>query len=113
MKVPLVTVESVYPQSIRPKRSFRPCRRFTGGLCPFRRGVGINRRCAGNNANLGRLRERRFYRFPGLCPGQAERPAVRSVQLALSARFAASGKSVAFRAVAPLPKKSCDFSGTP
>ena len=39
-KVPLVTVESVYPQIIRPKRSFRPCRRFTGGLCRFRRGVG-------------------------------------------------------------------------
>lgn len=41
-KVPLVTVKSVYPQSVRPKRSFRPCRRFTGGLCRFRRGVGVN-----------------------------------------------------------------------
>lgn len=41
-KVPLVTVKSVYPQSVRPKRSFRPCRRFAGGLCRFRRGVGIN-----------------------------------------------------------------------
>ena len=40
--MPLVTVESVYPQSVRPKRSFRPCRRFTGGLCCFRRGVGVN-----------------------------------------------------------------------
>ena len=77
-KVPLVTVESVYPQSVRPKRSFRHCWRFTGDLCRFRRGVGINRRCAGNNANSGRLRERRFYRFPGHRPGQAERPAVRS-----------------------------------
>ena len=75
-KVPLVTVKSVYPQSVRPKRSFRPCWRFTGDLCRFRRGVGINRRCAGNNANSGRLRERRFYRFPGHRPGQAERPAV-------------------------------------
>ena len=28
-------------QTVRPKRSFRPCRRFTGGLCRFRRGVGI------------------------------------------------------------------------
>ena len=75
-KVPLVTVKSVYPQSVRPKRSFRPCRRFTGGLCRFRRGVGVNRRCVGSTANSGRLRERRFYRFPGLRPGQAERPAV-------------------------------------
>jgi len=59
------------------------------------------------------LRERRFCRFPGLCPGQAERPAVRSAQLALFARFAACGKSFAFRAIAPLPKKSYDFSGAP
>ena len=50
--------------------------------------------------NTGRLRERRFCRFPGLCPGQAERPAVRSAQLALFARFAAGGKSFAFRAAA-------------
>ena len=56
----------------------------------------VNRRCAGNKANSGRLRERRFHRFPGLRPGQAERPAVRSAQLALFARFAASGKSFAF-----------------
>lgn len=62
---------------------------------------------------FGAFAERRFYRFPGLRPGQAERPAVRSEQLALFARFAAGGKSFAFRAVAPLPKKSCDFSGAP
>ena len=64
-------------------------------------------------SEFGAFAERRFYRFPGLRPGQAERPAVRSAQLALFARFAAGGKSFAFRAVAPLPKKSCDFSGTP
>jgi len=51
-------------------------------------------------SEFGAFAERRFYRFPGLRPGQAERPAVRSAQLALFARFAAGGKSFAFRAAA-------------
>jgi hypothetical protein len=43
---------------------------------PLSAGSRDNHQCAENKANSGRLRECRFYRFPGLCPGQAERPAV-------------------------------------
>ena len=47
---------------------------------PLSAGSRDKHRCEGNNANSGRFRERRFYRFPGLCPGQAER---RLIQLVL------------------------------
>ena len=44
---------------------------------------------------------------------QSVRLSADASQLALMARFAAHGKSFACWAVAPFPKKSCDFSGTP
>ena len=56
-----------------------------------------------------------FTDFPDFVRGKqsVRLSARRSAQLALFARFAANGKSFAFRAIAPLPKKSCEFSGAP
>jgi len=93
-----VTVESVYPQSIRPKRSFRPCRRFAGGLCRFRRGAGLNTDAPETTQIRGVCGSVGFTDFPDFVRG--ERTAGRSAQFALFARFAAGGKSFAFRAAA-------------
>ena len=63
---------------VRHKRSFRPCRRFTGGLCRFRQREGKHPNKK-QTANSGLFRRASASDFPDFSPGQAERPAVRLI----------------------------------